>query len=644
MPGGRRDAALRRFPINLKFAHSLGFIRRGPTVGRGFALPSGATVAKKKPAADCGHVDGLEACLVEQPGHRIAAAGSASTLDPVEIFASIREVPYEWRIDSDVLIWGANVGGVLGLSDPAVLGGGRAYARLVDPQDGQSRVDAIMHSAGQDEGAGVPYQVEYALRPPEVPSAGSPGDDLWLEDTGRWFAGPDGKPVRAHGVVRIINERHEREARLAYLSRFDPLTGEMNHWRTTEVLGAIIAEAVKLRSSCGFLLAAIDNLNRINDAYGFDVADEVIVAVGKRMRAQLRGKDHLGRMGGNKFGIILNDCTPKDMLIAADRLLVAVRDEVVPTKAGPVAVTATIGGVTAPRHARNLHEVLARAQDALYGAKAKRRGSFHAYRPNPEREAQRRDTVRATEDIITALNERRIFLAYEPVVAITTREPAFYECLMRVKRADGSLLVLNDVVPLAERLGLVRLLDHRVLELVLQELIAAPGLNASLNVSAASTTDPDWWTVLGAMLRAHQGVAERLTVEITETTAIQDIDETRGFVTRVKDLGCRIAIDDFGAGYTSFRNLRELGVDIVKIDGSFVQNLKRSDDDCAFVQTLIDLARRLRLTTVAEWVPDEETAEMLAAWGCDHLQGALVGLASSDRPWASAPSAAAASG
>ena len=114
---------------------------------------------------------------------------------------------------------------------------------------------------------------------------------------------------------------------------------------------------------------------------------------------------------------------------------------------------------------------------------------------------------------------------------------------------------------------------------------------------------------------------------------IHDIDETRGFVARVKDLGCRIAIDDFGAGYTSFRNLRKLGVDIVKIDGAFVENIVRSEDDRAFVRTLIDLAKRLRLATVAEWVQDEAAAKLLEEWGCDYLQGAFIGLASVERPW-----------
>jgi EAL domain-containing protein (putative c-di-GMP-specific phosphodiesterase class I) len=213
---------------------------------------------------------------------------------------------------------------------------------------------------------------------------------------------------------------------------------------------------------------------------------------------------------------------------------------------------------------------------------------------------------------------------------------------MRLRRDDGSLLEVNEVVPLAERLGLVRLLDHRVLDLVLDELSAAPDLKASLNLSAASTVDPDWWASLGAALRANPSIAGRLTIEITETTAIQDIDDARGFVARVKELGCRIAIDDFGAGYTSFRNLRRLGVDMVKIDGAFVQNLRHSGDDRIFVQTLIDLARRLGLETVAEWVQDEESAAMLADWGCDYIQGKLVGLATTERPWRPKPAAASA--
>jgi EAL domain-containing protein (putative c-di-GMP-specific phosphodiesterase class I) len=297
--------------------------------------------------------------------------------------------------------------------------------------------------------------------------------------------------------------------------------------------------------------------------------------------------------------------------------------------------------VAAPRHARTVEEILAHAQESLDSAKARRRGSFLAYRPNVEREAVRKENVRATDKIITALNERRIELAFEPIVETGSRQTAFYECLMRIRRSDGTVVPASAVIPVAEQLGLVRLIDHRVIELVTTELVAAPDLRASLNVSPDSIIDPDWWSSLGAQLRANPGVAQRMTLEITETAAIQNLDETAGFVTRAKDLGCRIAIDDFGAGYTSFRNLRRLGVDMIKIDGAFVQNLPRSEDDRVFVRTLVDLGRSLGLTTVAEWVQDEEGAAVLAEWGCDYLQGALIGRASHEKPWTNTKSAAA---
>jgi diguanylate cyclase (GGDEF)-like protein len=545
----------------------------------------------------------------------------AGVPDAAEVLRSIGEAAYEWRLDTDALLWSGNAASLLGRD----IASGRSFAQKVDAKDGQSRHDAVNQAAQSDAGEGVPYQVQYVFRHDD--------EKIWLEDTGRSFAGADGKPLRALGTVRAINARHAREAELLRLAKFDPLTGEMNRLHLTEVLGEKFGEAIRSRVSCGFLLVAIDHLGNLNDAYGFDAAEEVIAQVAKRIRARLRGKDYLGRFSGNKFGVLLTDCTAEELAVAADRLLAGVRDETFATATGPVAATVTIGGVTAPRHARTVPEILSRAQDALHAARVKRHGSFAAYRPNVERDALRRDSVRAADEIVAALNERRIVLAYEPVVEAKSRKVAFYECLMRVHRPDGRLAHANEIIPVAERVGLIRMLDYRVLELVVAELAAAPNLTASVNVSPASTVDPDWWAGLVALLRVHASAAERLIIEITETATIQDVAEARGFVTRVKDLGCRIAIDDFGAGNTSFRNLRKLGVDIVKIDGAFVQNIVKSDDDRAFVHALIDLSHRLGLQTVAEWVQDEQAAQLVSAWGCDCLQGALIGLASDARPW-----------
>ncbi len=560
----------------------------------------------------------------------MASVGAAAALvNPERVLSSVGLVAYDWRLDTDTLTWGANAGEVLGIADAATIATGRGYAAYLDPRNATTRYDAVMVPGIRDDGAGVPYQAEYCL---------TTGPDcttrLWIEDTGRWFAGANSRPVHAHGVVRVVNARHEQEERLAYLSQFDGLTGEMNRRALNENLTRALEDAIRYRASCGFLLIAIDNLARINEAFGFAIADEVIAAVGRRIRSRMRGADMLGRHSGNKFGVVLRNCTPDDMTAAAERFIAAVRDDVVQTAAGVVAATVTIGGVAAPRHAGTVEDMLARSQEALDAAKAKRRGSYLAYRPNVEREVMRKENVKAADELIAALNERRILLAFEPVVATATRAVAFHECLMRIGRADGTIAAAGAVIPVAERLGLVGLIDQRIAELVVAELAASPGLHASFNLSPASIANPEWWSAFEAQLRVHPGAAERVIVEITESMAIQDLGETIGFLNRLRDLGCRIAIDDFGAGFTSLRNLRKLGADMLKIDGAFVQNLARSDDDRAFVRTMIDLARSLKLATVAEWVQDEESVAMLAAWGCDYLQGHLVGRATLRRPWA----------
>jgi diguanylate cyclase (GGDEF)-like protein len=542
------------------------------------------------------------------------------------ILASLGQAAFVWDIATDAITWSDHAAAVFPDIPAAALASGTEFSKLIEPSR-SIRSDALAASPLARGDDGAPYRIEYGVRT----STAAPV--TWVEETGVWFAGSDGRPVRAQGIVRLNNERHARDEQLLRLARHDPLTGELNRTHLIAQLAETIEEVSRFRSSCAFMLIGIDHLARINDAFGFDVADGVISEVAGRIRARLRGGDVLGRFSGNKFGLVLRNCTVDDMNVAAERFLAGIRDEVVPTKSGPVSVTASIGAVSVPRYARSADEAINRAQETLDMAKRRRAGSFSLWRPNVERDAQRRVNIRVTDEIVTALNERRIVMAFEPVVEARSREAAFYECLVRMEQDDGQVLLAPDIVPVAERLGLIRLVDHRVLELVIAELAASPNVSLSLNISPDTTMDPDWWMSIESLMRAHPGVGERLIVEITETVAIQDIDDVRGFVTRLKNFGSKIAIDDFGAGYTSFRNLRKLGVDIVKIDGAFVQNIVNSADDRAFVQTLIDLARRLEIKTVAEWVQDDEAAGMLRDWGCDFIQGRLIGLASSQRSW-----------
>ena len=307
------------------------------------------------------------------------------------------------------------------------LASGAGFAGLIEPSR-SIRNEALAQSAPARGGEGVAYRIEYGVR------ASISAPVIWIEETGCWFAGPDGKPARAQGIVRINNERHARDEQLMRLSRHDPLTGELNRTHLVAALAEAIEEAARFRSSCAFMLIGIDHLARINDAFGFDVADAVIAEVGKRIRARLRGGDVLGRFSGNKFGLILRNCTVDDTNIAAERFLAGIRDEVIPTKSGPVSVTASIGAISIPRYARNADEAINRVQETLDAAKRRRAGSFSLWRPNVERDAQRRVNIRVTDEIVTALNERRIVDG----VRAGGRSALAAAGVLRVPGADGA--------------------------------------------------------------------------------------------------------------------------------------------------------------------------------------------------------------
>jgi EAL domain-containing protein (putative c-di-GMP-specific phosphodiesterase class I) len=281
--------------------------------------------------------------------------------------------------------------------------------------------------------------------------------------------------------------------------------------------------------------------------------------------------------------------------------------------------------VALPRHGNLVSDATAHVQEALELAREHGTSRFVAYAISPERTAARRDNAARSAELVTALNDRRIKLAFQPIVDIRTRQPLHHEALARLVRLDGSIVPAREFVPLSERLGLVRLLDYRSLELALGVLVASPEAKLSLNVAVATTRDSEWLARLAATLTANRSVGERMTVEITESAVIDDIAEAENFIGFLHDLGCRVAIDDFGAGHTSFRNLKTLPVDIIKIDGSFIEDLARSPENQLFVRALVDLAGNLGALTVAEWVGDEETVELLAGYGVNAIQGNFAG-------------------
>jgi diguanylate cyclase (GGDEF)-like protein len=465
----------------------------------------------------------------------------------------------------------------------------------------------------------VPYRLIVALKPTK-------SGVLWFEDTGRWFAGANGRPSTAHGVIRQIPTPSEAEKSALAAGKTDELTGAYQRSLFLKVMAEDLAKAARKDAKSLFLLTGIDDIEFVNQTYGYEVADQLIAGVARRLKGTIRKKDRMVRYSGAKLGLLLSPFVPEDAREAVQRLQAAVAEAPVQTAAGAVVVGLMVGGVFAPKDGTDPIEIMRKSEEALAEAKERRhRDAFAMFKADAGRDNARRQNIAASDDILRVLNERRIVPAYEPVLHAKTGELAFHEALIRIRTQDGGILGAGAIIPPAERFGLIKFVDIRVLEIALARLVARPGDSLSVNVSMRTALTPEWLAALTAGLSGRADIASRLIIEVTETAAMADIEATADILHKVKALGCRVAIDDFGSGHTSFRSLRNLPIDVLKIDGVFIQNVSRSTDDRFFVRTLLDLAKHLNVKTVAEWVQDAESAAMLAEWGVNYLQGEFCG-------------------
>jgi diguanylate cyclase (GGDEF)-like protein len=442
-----------------------------------------------------------------------------------------------------------------------------------------------------------------------------------------------GATARLIGLMRDTTERVREVRRLTYLATRDELTGHLNRNALREELAQAIESAKGESRNCAFLVASIDRLAMINDGFGFDAGEEVIMGVGERLARTLRGSDIIGRTAGNKFGVILKNCREREIAVVAARLRSGVRTNGIETRAGLVAATCSVGAVWLPQAASTSQEAMLRAEQALDKARANGRDGFAVYQNSPSRETARLRLMQICDEVMLALRENRLTLAYQPIVQARSREICHYECLLRLIKKDGSMLTAGHFVPACEQMGIVHLVDRFALESTIAKLKAHKNVTLAVNVSGTAASDPGWLQTFVERVRDEKEVAPRLIVELTETAALHHFEENARFVSQLRELGVRVAIDDFGAGYTSFRNLQMLHVDTVKIDGSYVKDLLNSPENQVFVRTLVGLARNFDIKTVAEWVGSDEDAALLQSFGVDYFQGFHFGEPVLDPTW-----------
>ena len=532
------------------------------------------------------------------------------------------DVLYDWDVANGSLTWSDNAAGVLGLGDIAPIRHMSGFQARIASDDAPLRALTLSRHLQRQSAFACCYRL-----------ARDDGGFEWIEERAMVVCAADGEPVRMVGVLRRSTDTKSMEERLQLLAYRDELTGRLNRARLKEVVQAEVDRCAREGSISAYLIVNIDNLGALNEAFGYDVADDVIARVGDRVEHCVGRDSAIGRVSGNQYGVLLPGHGDASMTLVAERILASVRGDLVMTQAGPIAVSVSIGAATMNAATRDVRDVFGRAEEALDQAKRQGRDCLVAYRVSTEKAASRRSALTSGDRVLRALRDGRLALAFQPIVDARSTVTHMYECLLRMRSEDGTIVAAGAFVPAVERLGLVRLLDLRTTEMALSELRRAPDLRLAVNISGLTAADPSAIKQLIRRIRNSHQVADRLTVEVTETAAVQDIDQTARLCSMLRELGAKMALDDFGAGYTSFRHLKMLDVDYVKIDGQFVQNLDQRQDNQLFVRTLVDLANGFGLATIAECVETLGDAELLIARGVGYLQGYYFGRPSLERTW-----------
>src|SRR5690606_33546326 len=293
----------------------------------------------------------------------------------------------------------------------------------------------------------------------------------------------------------------------------DELTGHFNRSRLKSAIEHALSRSRRYGRSGAYLVLDVDNLALINDAYGAETGDAVIVALGERLDRLIGASDVIGRVEGDEFGIVLDDCDENVLQQTAERIIRAVREEPLPTRIGAVAVTVSLGGLIFPDSAQTGHDVMSRAESALHTAKRAGRNHFMLYRLTEVQRLGIRQDMGIAKQVQRALAEERLEFAYQPIVRADTGTPEFHECLLRMRKHDGQLVSAGHFIPVVEQLGLMRQIDRRVLEMVVHQLHEDPGAVLAFNISGLTASDQSWLRGLVALLKGKPEVASRLIVE-----------------------------------------------------------------------------------------------------------------------------------
>lgn len=458
------------------------------------------------------------------------------------------------------------------------------------------------------------------------------GSFVWAYVTSTPVPSLHGGPA-SYSVTQLldISERRQFEQQLRYMADHDSLTGLHNRRRFEAELERVIEVARSHDEDAALLVLDLDGFKTVNDRFGHSVGDDLVTHIGGLLRHSVRKLDFIARLGGDEFAIILRDCKLKQATDVAEKVLHAIRTRgVVVTPQGTARVTTSIGiAGFHPGNNSSADELAVSADSAMYEAKADGRNGYAVYSAETasRRGVEERDSWFSR--LRRALEEDRFVLFAQPIVPISSAGLPRYELLIRMLDDAGELVPPGAFLLNAERLDLIGEIDRWVLRkaitLLHQHATAGNDVSLSVNLSGRTMNDLELAGDLGEMLKENPIPPGRLVVEVTETAAIVNIERARDLAQQLREMGCLFALDDFGSGFSSFYYLKHLEFDYLKIDGEFIVNLVNTATDQLLVQAVVDIARGLGTQTVAEFVGDDQTVELLRQLGVDYGQGYHLG-------------------
>jgi len=442
------------------------------------------------------------------------------------------------------------------------------------------------------------------------------------------------RSLRHQQEERLINELAERkvvDAKLKYLVVHDELTSLLNRQNFEQQLHLILNRNNLLPAHSALLFIDIDRFSVINELEGFGTGDQLLVDVVSVIRNMLNKDDLFARIGSDEFCIFLENNSKKDIKQFANKIRETIYNFRFFTSDVSYNTSLSIGiaKFNSANAISHPNEIISRARQACNLAKENGRNLVWEYNENDHSVQQRHRDIFIAPLIRNALLENKFFLVFQPVIDLSNGHISHYESLIRMHGENGETIYPNDFIPVAERMGLIHSIDLWVISEAINFLSNLPKnkshLSLAINLSGVAFQDKSLLPAIKEKLDLTWICANRITFEITETAAVENFEQTREMILQIRALGCKFALDDFGAGFCSFNYLKSFPVDYVKIDGQFIRNLVNDETDQVLVRSMAEIASKLGKKTIAEFVESPEIIVTLKEMGIDYGQGYIFG-------------------